>query len=877
MMIGLVSRKALFLLAIVLCGVASAQTSHRFWTSENGLPQNTVHAILQTRDGFLWVGTEKGLARFDGSDFLTYSRDNSQGFADDDVRGLAEDRNGALVISTPTGEFKFEHGHFVPAKEILERHANGPLEAKGFQWSYNGDEVARQSSTGEVLHWKVSLEGNANRIQTMLVDSRNNVWIGTRRGLFRIDKEKLVPVDQLIGDSILCLLEDREGDIWVGASTTGLHLLSPRSIGTVAAFSNKGITTVAETANGDIWAGTQEDGILYLHRKQVAAVTTSQGLHSDFVLSLAAASNGGLLAGSPDGLSRITGGRVGSILTSEEGLPDNFIRSILEDRDGSIWIGTRQGLAHWNHGKVTVVDHTAGLKSDMVGSLLRASNGDLWIGTLQGVSRLRDGLITSFSPDDAATSLTEDGKGRIWLGTASTGLYLWDGARFRRVVAASIPQKIFGLLDDGHGFLWLRTHAGLGRTGLSQLAACALQSRCDLAVRVFNTSDGLPSNDIFESGHPGQMLGRDGILYFATRRGLAKINPAVIQANKAVPLPSLTRLTIDGRDRSLLGDDKIDIGPQDRRVTFSYVAPSFLQPDEMRYRYRLESFDKDWVDAGSLRSVSYTNLPAGSHRFAVMAVNEDGVWSTTQAELVIVVHPPIYRRWWFYLLLLLTAAAFFLIFYWLRERKLREQFEAVLSERNRIAREIHDTLAQDLAGVSVQLEVVSSLMKTNQTGSAAMQLEDVKAMVRDGLTNARRSIWDLRATGDDQTFSARAKLAAEQGAAKQASLRFEITGAYRPLARRTEDELINILKEAVRNSVYHSGSDSVQVSVQYRTDSFVMTVRDQGRGFDIANLSTNGRFGVRGMRERAEAIGARFVIESEPGKGTSVTLAAHYR
>ena len=877
MTISQVSIKALLLLAVALCGTAGAQTSHRVWTSENGLPQNTVHAILQTRDGFLWVGTEKGMTRFDGSDFLTYTSENSQGFTDDDVRSLSEDKDGSLVLSTPSGGFRLGRGFFSPAKDIHRREPSSLSDMKGFHWSYGGDEIVRRTQTGAPLRWKLSEKGDLNRIQVLLIDSRNIVWVGTRRGLFRIDKDKLTSVSELSGDSILCLLEDREGGIWVGGSTTGLHLLSPRSISIVSAFSSRGITTVAETDNGDLWVGTQDDGLLRLRRNQVMAVTTKQGLPSDFVLSLAAAANGSLLAGSPDGLIRIAEGRPAPVLDLKDSLPDNFIRSILADRDGSIWMGTRHGLVHWDHGKVNVVDHTVGLKSDLVGSLLRTSDGDLWIGTLHGVSRFHGGQFASFEPDDAATSLTEDSQGKIWLGTATKGLYLWDGSGFRNVVSASIPQKIFGLLDDNRGFLWLRTHSGLGRIALSQAAACALENRCDLAVRFFNTSDGLPSNDIFESGHPGQMRSKDGALYFATRRGLATIDPDAIQANKAIPLPSLTRLTVDGRDRRLLGGEEVNIGPQDRRVTFAYVAPSFLQPDGMRYRYRLEGFDKGWVDAGTLRSVSYTNLPAGHHRFAVMAVNEDGLWSTHPAEFVIVVTPPIYRRWWFYLLVVLMSIAFFLFSYWLRERKLKQQFAAVLSERNRIAREIHDTLAQDLAGVSVQLEVVSSLMKAHKIESAEMQLEETKAIVRDGLTNARQSIWDLRATGDDQAFSVRAKLAAEQSAGKQQAVRFEITGVYRPLSRRAEDELISILKEAVRNSAHYSGRESVEVSLQYGAETLVMTVRDDGRGFDPASLSDSGRFGVRGMRERADAIGVTLLIESESGKGTKVTLAAPYR
>lgn len=875
MAIGRTSRIRFFLM-LLLCGMATAQSSHRMWTTEDGLPQNSVHAILQTRDGFVWIGTEKGLARFDGFDFVNYTRENSPELTDDDVRSLSEDSHGALLLSSAEKSFRLERGHFLPVTDIPKPNPKQLHDAKGIVWSYEGDEVTRRMPQGDVVQWKVSAKGDVNRVQAILLDARNVMWVGTRRGLFRIDRDKLTPINELSGDSILSLLEDREGSLWAGSNSTGLHLLSPRNIHTVSAFSNRGITTVAESTDGDLWAGTPDEGLLHLYKNKLQSLTSIHGLNSDFVLSLAATSGGKLLVGSPDGLNSVAEGRVVSSLRSGEGLPDDFIRSILPDRDGSIWIGTRRGLVHWERGKIAVLDHSNGLPSDLVGCLLRTRNGDLWIGTLHGVSRLRSGQLSNFTPDEAITSLVEDRQGRLWLGGTS-GLYLWDGTALRRVAAAAVPQKIFGLLDDSQGFLWLRTHIGLGRIVLEQAAGCALRNTCDLAVRVFNTSDGLPSNDIFELGHPGQTRGKDGTLYFATRRGLVMINPATIQTNKVAPLPVVTHLTVDSRDRSIEAGDEITLEPTDRRVTFVYVAPSFRQPGEVRYRYRLEGFDRDWVDAGTNRSVSYTNLPSGHHRFVLMAQNEDGVWSANPAELLIFVRPPIYRRWWFYLLGILAGLAVFLSFYWLRERKLRHQFAAVLSERSRIAREIHDTLAQDLAGVSVQLEVVSNLMKGHQSEAAVTQLEEVKAVVRDGLRNARQSIWDLRATAEEQTLPVRAKRAVEQVAGPAQSVRFEITGAYRAFAPRIEEELISIIKEAVRNTARHSGSDHVVVSLQYRTDALVLSVRDYGRGFDPHASAAAGHFGLQGMRERAKAIGATFTLESAHGEGTCVTLISTYR
>jgi len=292
----------------------------------------------------------------------------------------------------------------------------------------------------------------------------------------------------------------------------------------------------------------------------------------------------------------VSRGSVLSSLSLADGLPDDFVRSVLPDTDGSIWIGTRRGLAHWTVGHTDVLDHSDGLPSDLVGSLLRTSSGDLWIGTLHGAARLRDKHITAFAPDEAVTSLLQDRNGRLWLGGASSGLYLWDGSLFRRVTAPAMPQQIFGLVDDDRGYLWIRTHSGLGRTNLGQAQACALEKHCELPVRLFNTSDGLPSNDIFEQGHPGQLRGTDGTLYFATRRGLVKINSSAIQQNPATPQPAITRVLVDNRERLIYDDSEIELGPNDRRITFSYIAPAFRHPGEIRYRYKLEGFDRDKIE-----------------------------------------------------------------------------------------------------------------------------------------------------------------------------------------------------------------------------------------------------------------------------------------
>ena len=317
-----------------------------------------------------------------------------------------------------------------------------------------------------------------------------------------------------------------------------------------------------------------------------------------------------------------------------------------------------------------------------------------------------------------------------------------------------------------------------------------------------------------------------------------------------------------------------------RRFEFRYAGMSFIAPQKVRFRYRLEGFDRDWVDAGTRRAAYYTNLPPGKYRFRVLACNNDGVWNETGASLDFRLKPHFYQTIWFYVALILGLALLTYAIYRWRLRQVELRYDAVLSERGRIAREIHDTLAQGLVGISVQLELVNRLLASS-VESARTQLDHARNLVRDSLTEARSSIWDLRSqaaeTEDFATRLCRMAATATENSVPKIRVKSKVSGTYRPLSPKTEAELLRIAQEAVTNAVRHAKPTHIAIELRFGARDLEMMIQDDGCGFDghphPQSTGPEGHFGLTGMRERAAEIGGTLAIDSAPGKGTRVTAS----
>lgn len=1021
------SNKAAFLACIILgCGMVAGalivrpwpalgatdsppQRSIEIWQVEQGLPQNTVQTMLQTSDGYLWIGTRDGLARFDGLRFMIFDRQNTPQMAQNQIRRLKEDRAGRLWICTSKGLLLYANGRFslytikdgLPSDNIWSVYED----RAGSLW------IATLDGLGLYRDGKFSAyttrEGlSNNNIETLLEDAEGALWIGTANGLNRFKDGKFSVFtirNGLAGNAIKALFRDRQGQLWIGTSDgltryaagafqsygvrdglcdknietitedkvgrlwigtpgglnlwqfgsflsytarTGLPsdrigaLQADREgglwIGTasgLAYFFNNRITTFTEREGlssnlilsllvdheGNLWAGTETGGLNLLKEKKFNAYTMRQGLSGNLVKAVyedrgrnlwiatqsggldrsrdglfAPFRNGGISAsdeittvcddrsgalwiGTSRGLKRWAYGRL-TTLTTRDGLPDDVIRSLYEDRAGTLWIGTRRGLAMLQSGKLTSYTMLDGLPADLVGAFCESRAGGLWIGTLGGLSLFRNGKFVNYTTDaglssNVILSLYEDAEGSLWIGTLGGGLNrLKDGRVSEFTVREGLADDaIYAILEDDIGFLWMSSNKGIMRVSRKELEEYQPGKAALQTLLTFGPADGMETRECSGGGHPAGWKAHDGCLWFATVKGIVSINPAQLRLNMQPPQAAIEKIMAD--EISYLPGEPIVVPPGQSRLEFYYTGLSFIAPQKVAFRYKLEGFDPDWIDAGTKRVASYTNLPSGKYRFRVLAGNNDGIWNQTGAAVDFTLEPRFYETWWFYLLSLATIALLGWAWYRARVRRIQREFSAVLAERTRIAREIHDTLAQGFAGISVQLELVARMLAVAPQ-NAKGHLDQARELVRDSLAEARRSVWDLRSQaleGSDLP-AALTETAKRLVANTSVQAQVEVGGTYRRLSRTVEDNLLRIGQEAMTNAIKHARASRLQIDLRFESKRVRFSIRDDGIGFEESKAPETGHFGLIGMRERARQIGGELQVTSRPSGGTEILV-----
>ena len=882
--------------------------------AENGLPGGGITSMAAAGDGGLWIGTTRGAAVFRQGHWLPGPETDAATGAIATAKRAAYTQTslvytvpgGDVLIAMPGGVFRAHEGSITAALTKADLPEDG---VSFLTQMADGTIVAASKSAVVVPHgapkngrtvsrFVVAKQLPGSRIESVFADREGCLWVGTNRGMARISVgegdiatvQLLPPTDPLAANAVVSFLEDREGDLWVGTETAGLHILRDARfhvLGSSEGLSSDSTTAVVEDAKGTLWIGTRESGLNRLANGVTTNLTTANGLLSNVILALAAAPNGDLWVGTPDGLNRVRPNGVTSF-TSADGLPDDFIRSLLVAPDGSVWIGTRRGLTHMDRGRLQSFTSADGLGSDLVGALTRTADDDLWIATLNGLTRLHQGKLHNYTTADGLssnviTALDVTADGMLWIGTQGDGLNLWDGKRFVTVRDGQrVPAAIHAVLDDDLGHLWIASSTGLTRIAAQGLLDCAQARSCRLNAAYFTTADGLRSRETSSNSHPTALRTRDGQLWFTTPRGVVVVDPKHIAAAFGPPPMAIERFAVDDQDKG--AGSRITAGHL--RFQFDYAGLSFAAPQKLRYQYMLEGFDRAWTDAGTRRTAYYTNIPPGGYRFRVRATMGDSQSGSgddfSEAVMPFELLPHFYQTVWFRVLLVLFVAALVLLIFRRRVIRVERELRAVMRERNRIAREIHDTLAQGYVGISLQLEILGELLKHNRSDAAAKHLALTQGLVREGLNDARQSIWALRSQdSDEQTLPIRLRRLVEQAQDRGLTADLEVHGAFRALAPDVEQEVLRIAQEAIQNVKRHAAASRMSVRLEYDERALALSVTDDGRGFaqsgeesagNIASKATEGHYGLTGMKERTALIGGEIEIASEPGAGTTVKL-----
>jgi signal transduction histidine kinase/CheY-like chemotaxis protein/ligand-binding sensor domain-containing protein len=711
------------------------QYVHDVWQIDQGLPQNSVFAMAQPRDGYLWVGTEAGLARFDGVAFTTHNTTNAGGLPDNYVSSLLSDRGDTLWAGTWIGgvaRFNGDKATAVPGAagsivNCLYRDHAGTLwagRAAGLQRWIDGqfhavpgteryvntlaedaDGTLLIGTEGGLRAWQhgrlVPWQPEGGRIEgpvwTIYRDRERSLWFGTSAALYRaangkVDRftiadglppggvrailgarngqiwigadggglarfaggrfERFTTRDGLSDDAVTALLEDREGSLWVGTRTGGLNRFREPILTIYSrreGLSSNVVWSVARDRQHGLWLGT-EGGLDHFQDGRFTTYTVNDGLPSNSVFATLQASDGVLWAGTGGGIARLRHGRWEK-LSATRGFPRGRVSAFLEDRTGALWIGTIYGLYRWKDGRLHDYSHEAGIATANVRALIEDHEGTLWIATHgRGLLRLRNGRFTTFTTrdglsNDIVESLYADEHG-LWVGTVR-GLNLVQGERITilPLSATVFMTDIFQILKDDIGNLWLSSNQGLASVPQRALLDAAAGHGGSVDLQEMVSLDGERRIEFNGATHNAGWKSSDGRLWFPSIRGLVVIDPARLRSNPLPPPVHIEQLLVDGRPVALT--EHLDLPPGGGGLEFHYTATSLLIPERVRFRYMLEGYDHDWVDAGTRRVAYYTQVPGGSYRFRVIAANNDGVWNQVGAEASIRLQPHFYEAVWF--------------------------------------------------------------------------------------------------------------------------------------------------------------------------------------------------------------------------------------
>jgi len=923
------------------------------WGTEDGLPQNRVQAIAQTPDGYLWIGTSEGLARFDGSRFITFDRSNTPAITDNSIfsleavkdgslwigteggglvhysrrafrsYGAAEgltngfvrathlDRSGGLWVGTDHGFFRFENEHFVrvdntpqvpfasitgiaedPSGKIWASSAQGLLEVNDgklqralcFETKNPGLAVVsmiRERLIPDGCHSANSVLRPAPR-SAFLKDAAGNVWVATLgEGLIMIDgrtgaRTSYSSPSALPDNTVLTLFEDRQHNIWAGAQD-GLVRFSRAVVTTLASadgLADDNVTTTFEDRSGVMWIVTFSGQIYRMEAGAPRRYYLPASVRDLRYRSVFLDSRGDYwFATSGTGLVRLSNGKA-TRYTREDGLRSDSIRQIYEDSGGTMWFATSSGLSSWSRGAFTSYYLDEGLSYPSVRCLAEV-DGDIIAGTDAGLNRIHNGRIVddpSFASvkEEKVWSIYVDGRS-IWVGTRGGGLVLIRGGKSTRFTTQEglLSNSIYQIVDDRDGRLWLSSPVGVSSIARAELDSVAAgKTRLVRSVN-YGTAEGMATSQMSGGLQSAGCRRSSGELWFPSVRGAVRLAPARLPAHRSDPVmiesvsTSVAPLPISGEVAIPAGRDRLQI---------DFTACNLVAPQQVRFRYKLESFDDSWIPASRQRSAFYSNLPPGRYLFRVIAEDADAGGAPSEASIVIYKKPGFFQTAWFYSLFIMFLACAAWLALWIYTRQTKSRFALLLSERTRLAREMHDTVIQGCVGVSALLEAAARFQRTNLSEAADL-LTQARSQIKETLEEARRAVWNLRhSDGARSPLFDLFDLARNLGREHGASVETEIEGKRVSLDAATDRALLLVGREALRNAVQHARPAHISVRIVFESASVRMEIEDDGIGFDSSrsDLEEKNHFGIVGMRERVEQVGGAFELSSNPGSGTLV-------
>ena len=960
--------------------MATAQYQSETWTTENGLPQNSVTSIVQTKDGYIWFGTFGGLVRFDGIKFKIFNTIIAPSIKSNRITGLYEDKNGTLWIGTQFGNLiKYKDETFTSVLEppIIQRGAVQTfcVDKNGVIWIFSGSELKKLSPNkdGKYVSEKIDLPGEPNpAIGSIVEDDSGNIWISTLKGLYqyqngemqafpfentfppskpnknlhggvptvkifidgkkqfwlagfdglaRFENGKFIPLiqkqnafvgiaenidntyllkmddkiyrfaDEKVSELLIdkpenselfrLMMSDREGNLWVGYTGGGLVRFKQQ---TARTFSKAdGLTDldtyfVFEDKDKNLWIGAEN-----LYKFRDGKFENVSKSFANFFVSAFQGKDGTLWFTTRDkGLVTFKDGKF-----AEFGKENNIQASqMFENSEGSLFFPTGDDLTIVKDGKIDKIPFQNG----GVQKIAEDRDGAIWFGAITGLSRLKDGVFTNYSTNEGLTNdnvrdIYQDNDGVFWIGTYGGGLNRFkDGKFFPITTREGMNEDIISriLVDDKDNF-WL-----LGNRGVSVISRSALNDLADgkiktIACASYGVSDGMLNSEGNGGNSPAGWLASDGKFWFPSIKGVIVVNPKYSDLH---PPPVYIEEAFLG-GKQIESGTQIEVAPDVENLEIHYTGLNFTKPEQVKFKYKLEGFDKDWIEVGTRRAAYYTQIPAGNYRFLVTASTTNGIWNEqTASKNVIVLANPIWKRWWFILGVSAIAIIGIVLFYRLRLIRLakirrqqqtfsRQLIESQEADRKRIAAELHDGLGQHL--IIIKNWASLGLKFTEKDAAVREQLDEISSTALQALNEVREIIYDLRPHQIETIGLSKTITFMLEQVATSSSINFKTKIDDIDKLFASEDEVIfyRIVQECVSNIVKHSNAKNAEVLIKNVEGGITLKISDDGNGFVNDEKSSNNvqsGFGLKGIEERVKMLGGEIDLQTQIGIGTTVLV-----
>jgi signal transduction histidine kinase/ligand-binding sensor domain-containing protein len=889
---------------------------------------SVVTHISQDSKGFLWLSTSNGLVRLDPETGSTKNYHHSTGdpssLGDNDVKSSGEDRSGAFWVATSKTLDEFDRESGRVKRQIPMGESGIGLwfheDRAGVFWVIYGSSgriamLDRKTGTLRPFEYEWGpAAARPNQAYAMLEDKDGVMWFGTAgAGLMRFDRtaNRFISYehDPSDGDSIghnrvIALFEDREANMWVGLHQAEPNFFRKKPLPFENLTRRSGckdgdisglVSSIYQDSQGYLWLAANRR-LRRINRKTGECVSIREVDDSE-VLSIAEDGKGVLwLGNAPPGLLRYdlgTGRRTG--YSHDSGDPTTLCSGVIDhvliDRAGTLWSATWDGLCGFDAATQRFTTYkpdptTRGLNYYAIAQM---NDGAIWLGGNLGLHRFDPGTHTfkrwnhkrdnsSSLSDNRVNAVFADRLGRLWIGTQN-GLDHMDTATGKVTQynqrSGMAGNAVSCILEDARGTLWMSTNKGIS------------SFRPDSQVFAnYTVADGLPGPDL--TGWGSCYKSPAGEMFFAGFSGAVAFFPErVEQDDFAPPQTVLTDFRLFGSSvapgsgtplQSAINHTRALLLSHEQNIfSIEFSALTFFNPGTVRYRYKLDELDQSWHEVGSdERLATYTTLPAGSYTFRVQSASGRGQWSP-DLTLAIRVLPPFWKTWWF---LSITATAMITaiwMLYQARLRRLAEEFQVRLEERvgerTRIAQELHDTLLQNITGLSLQISGLAK--RVSEPESLKASLNDLRQQAEDCLREARQSVWDIRSP-ESESIDLAAEITASGAqltTGRTAKFSFRVEGQSCELPANTRQQLLRIAREAITNSAQHAGACRIEARLTFERDTVVLRISDDGRGFDVSEAQRlPGHFGLATMRERAARIGARLTVTSNAQQGTMIEV-----